>query len=442
MAVARRGERLMSTLEVVAVSQHPADAAHADAYLDLPLAGTRLEAAALTVQGWVVGQAAAAAYVEILAGGMVRGRFLVKELRADVASHFPDRPWAGRSGFRGTVDLVGSRGSELVVQAVFPGGRRMDVATVSVRQTWLEPRPAAERDLVSIVIPCFNQAHFLNEAIESAFAQTHPRVEVIVIDDGSTDNTGEVASRYDRVRFAYQPNRGLAAARNAGLMRSTGEFVVFLDADDRLCCDAVAVNVTHLRQHPDSAFVYGAFRLLDRDGVPRDDQVRGGAVAGDAYASLLRRNHIGMHATVMYRREVFQTVRGFNEALAACEDYDLFLRIGRLFPVAGHKMLVAEYRQHGASMSSDSLKMLRTSLAVLRTQRPYVRHDVSLRDAYREGLRFLRTYYGEQVLAGAETAGRPFGRRRAIRSVLGVARHAPGVLAAAVQAFLLRRPSR
>src|ERR687894_2072239 len=102
-----------------------------------------------------------------------------------------------------------------------------------------------EGGLVTVVIPCYNQAHFLGEAIESVLSQTYPHFEIVVVDDGSTDNTSEVASGYppDKVRLIRQENKGLSAARNAGLGRSGGEYVVFLDSDDRLLAEALEVGV-------------------------------------------------------------------------------------------------------------------------------------------------------------------------------------------------------
>src|SRR5829696_6977365 len=122
--------------------------------------------------------------------------------------------------------------------------------------------------LVSVVIPCYNQAHFLEEAIESVLAQSYKDFEIIVIDDGSTDDTGEVAGRYPRVRLFRQDNQGLAAARNAGLWRSKGEYLVFLDADDRLLPWALEVGLKHLRAHPECAFVSGYYRPIAVDGSP------------------------------------------------------------------------------------------------------------------------------------------------------------------------------
>src|ERR687898_3616338 len=104
--------------------------------------------------------------------------------------------------------------------------------------------------LVSVVIPCYNQARFLGEAIESVLAQSYPHFEVIVVDDGSTDNTSEVAASYAGVRYIRQENQGLAGARNAGIRRSRGSYLVFLDADDRLLADALEAGLASLEEHP------------------------------------------------------------------------------------------------------------------------------------------------------------------------------------------------
>src|SRR5918995_1252705 len=113
--------------------------------------------------------------------------------------------------------------------------------------------------LVSVVIPCYNQAHFLVEAIESVLAQSYPRFEIVVVDDGSTDDTSEVAARYPGVRYVYQNNQGVSAARNSGLARSEGEYVVFLDADDRLLPEALEAGLRCLEARPECAFVSGYF---------------------------------------------------------------------------------------------------------------------------------------------------------------------------------------
>lgn len=252
------------------------------------------------------------------------------------------------------------------------------------------------RDLVSIVIPCFAQAHFLGDAIESVLRQTYDRFEIIVINDGSPDDTAAVASRYP-VRYFEQENAGLAAARNAGLRRSRGEFVVFLDADDRLLPGALRVNAARLCADPALAFVAGASRYIARDGTPLRTNPPPRPPSTGAYSELLRRNRIRMPAMVMFRRLVFERVGDFDTTVDACADYDIYLRVSRLYPVAFHEEIVAEYRRHGANMSLDPALMLRQLSVVMRRQRRHVGNDAALSAVLEDGLRNMQEYYGDQL---------------------------------------------
>src|SRR5829696_8499022 len=118
-----------------------------------------------------------------------------------------------------------------------------------------EPKVQDGTPLVSVVIPCYNQAHFLGEAIESVLSQSYRHFELIVVDDGSTDETSEVASRYEGVRLIRQENQGLSGARNTGIGHSGGEFLVFLDADDRLLLGALEAGLRCFEAHPEYALV-------------------------------------------------------------------------------------------------------------------------------------------------------------------------------------------
>ena len=108
----------------------------------------------------------------------------------------------------------------------------------------------SKQPLVSVVIPCYNQAHFLPEAIKSALAQTHQPVEVVVVDDGSPDNVVDVVASYPGVRCVRQENRGRSQARNAGFRASRGKYVIFLDADDRLTPNAIESHLRCFSEHP------------------------------------------------------------------------------------------------------------------------------------------------------------------------------------------------
>src|SRR5690348_130160 len=131
-------------------------------------------------------------------------------------------------------------------------------AAAAVAQDEVVPHENAT--LVSVVITTYNHARFLGEAIESVLAQTVPPFEVIVVDDGSTDDPAAVVRRYPQLRLIRQRNQGLAAARNTGWRASGGSYLVFLDADDRLLPNALAANLRRLAEWPECAFAYGAYR--------------------------------------------------------------------------------------------------------------------------------------------------------------------------------------
>ncbi len=299
------------------------------------------------------------------------------------------------------------------------------LASAAAEPAVVEPAGSGAVPTVSVVIPCYNHARFLGEAIESALDQTCREVEIVVVDDGSTDDTASVAARYPGVVYVRQENQGLAAARNTGVRSSRGAFLVFLDADDRLLPNAIDAGLECFARHPDAAFVSGDHRRIALDGTPiATPEVP--RVQGDHYLALLRGNYIGMHATVMYRREAVEQAGGFDPTLPACEDYDLYLRIARDLPVHQHEAVVAEYRRYDGNMSRDLGLMLGTVLRVLRAQEPHVRADGRRQEAYRDGLAIWRAYYGDELLRQLKThLGMPRARRKAAREAVTVLRYAP-----------------
>jgi glycosyltransferase involved in cell wall biosynthesis len=283
--------------------------------------------------------------------------------------------------------------------------------------------------LVSVIIPCYNQAAFLADAIESALAQTHSNMEVIVVDDGSTDRTASVAHKYPSARYVHQQNSGAAAARTAGLRESRGEFLIFLDSDDRLLPDAVRIGVDVLRAQPEWAFVTGHVRLIDKDGtptgVPRQDHAN-----GNQYVALLRFNYIWTPGAVLYRRSSLEALGPFNSSAGASADYELNLRMARHFPIGCHHQVVLDYRRHGENMSADIGRMLRSAVSVRMAQRKYVARDPAERKAWKDGIDSVKADFGgrlfEQVSADWRIPGR---RRRAVLGLLTLLQHYPEGLA-------------
>jgi glycosyltransferase involved in cell wall biosynthesis len=263
--------------------------------------------------------------------------------------------------------------------------------------------------LVTVVIPCYNQAHFLGEAIESVLSQSYRRFEVVVVDDGSTDETSEVASRYEGVRLIRQENRGLAGARNRGLGEAKGEFLVFLDADDRLLPGALEAGLGCFEAHPECALVAGHSRFIDADGLLRAEPRPSEPIGSDLYSALLERRYFLIPGSVMYRRAVIEAVGAFDTSLGAAEDYDLYFRIAKKFPVYWHHDVVLEYRKHGASMTRKAGLMLQHTVVVLRRQWKYSKADRRYREAFEVGLKSGREEYGYRL---AEWVREQMGERR------------------------------
>jgi len=254
-----------------------------------------------------------------------------------------------------------------------------------------------DHDLISVIIPCYNQSHFLSEAIESVFAQTYSHCEVIVVDDGSTDHTLEVAQTFERVRCVSQKNGGLAAARNAGLKMSKGEFVVFLDADDRLLPNAFQDALNCLKSNPTYAFTYGHVRLISFDGSPRSIPYQT-AIESDHYLELLRHNYIWTTGAVMYRREAVESVGAFNVLFSGSADFELNVRLARLYPICCTDTLVLEYRRHEDGMSRDYALMLKDAVKARRSFRNSLGGRKELEQALKAGIRVAQEDYGEKLI--------------------------------------------
>jgi glycosyltransferase involved in cell wall biosynthesis len=278
---------------------------------------------------------------------------------------------------------------------------------------------------VSIVIPCHNQGRFAREAIDSVLRQSHSAHEIVLVDDGSTDETREIPSEFPSVRYVRQTQQGVSSARNAGMSTSTGTFVVFLDADDRLLPDALAVGLCALLDRPSCALASGWVTLISADGAPLG--VPGQElVERDHYRLLLRGNYVWTPGAVMYRRSALEAVGGFNLARAGAEDYDLNLRIARAFPIHCHSQVLLEHRVHVASMSRKSARMLEDAVTALKDQAPFVKGNPDWHIALLAGLKEMRRGYGQPLMTEVCAQLRAGDWRRALRGMWTLARYDPG----------------
>jgi glycosyltransferase involved in cell wall biosynthesis len=267
-------------------------------------------------------------------------------------------------------------------------GSRTPVATHVITRKPMVPA------LVSIVIPCFNYQQYLGKAICSAQAQQYRPIEIIVVDDGSTDDSAAVAE-HAGVRLIRQRNAGLGAARNAGLAETAGEFVLFLDADDELLPDAVATGVAVLQARPALSCVVRLCQVMDAQGRDLPAQHRD-IDAEELYREWLHANFVWTPGAAVFRRDRIAEIGGFPAELGPASDYAVYLALARASEVAFDPREVVRYRQHDRNMSLDPVLMLRAVLGVLRRERtraPHVYHS-----DLRVSRRSWREYYSEQII--------------------------------------------
>ena len=222
---------------------------------------------------------------------------------------------------------------------------------------------SGEPGLVSVVIPAFNCATYIDEAIESVVAQNYERVETIVVDDGSTDGTDAAIARWkDRVRAVRQPNAGAAAARNRGMAMSRGEFIAFLDGDDVWLPGKLAAQVAHLRDNPEIDLVFSGWHCWHPGEDGGFEKPLPGAFPSSAdgivpeesgwiYHRLLL-DCVVWTSTVLMRASLARRVGEFDPALARGQDYDYWLRASRLTPIHKLNATLALYRMHGQSVTA------------------------------------------------------------------------------------------
>jgi len=221
---------------------------------------------------------------------------------------------------------------------------------------------------VSVIVPAYNAAVYLPFAIDSVLAQAYSNWEIVIVDDGSTDNTRAAVDAYrpklhDKLQYIHQPNRGLPAARNAGMRAARGEFIALLDADDVWLPDRLARGVAAMDSDPRTGLVHARVVRIDAQGtitgqLKVEPKYMSGRIAPYIYT---RRAHI-VCPTVMFRKSCLQTAGWFDEAMQATEDRDLWFRIAKHYKVVYIDDVLAYYRLSPSSMTSNLDRLLKGQL--------------------------------------------------------------------------------
>lgn len=255
-------------------------------------------------------------------------------------------------------------------------------------------------DGASVVIPCHNYGRFLARAIESALGQTRPPTDVIVVDDGSVDDTAEVARRYD-VTLIQQRQLGVSSACNTGFAAARGEYALFLDADDELMSDALENLLARAATNADAGIVYGHQRFVGEDGSPIVDRPDWAklfttCLGEEPYRYSLRTGHpIRAPGATLYRSAALRAVGGHQ--LDHAQDLDLNLRVAREFPVLCADVVVLRSRIHGSNQIYQYGTSLQGAVQAQRRQRAYVRKHPKYDSDYRVGLGVARQYWGSRL---------------------------------------------
>lgn len=220
---------------------------------------------------------------------------------------------------------------------------------------------------VSVIVPAFNQARWLPETLKSALEQTVPPTEVIVVDDGSPDNSAEIAARFGGVvRVIRKKNEGLSAARNTGILNCSGDWLIFLDSDDLLPPRFIEQHLLTV-QETECDVAFAGHVPIDEHGNRIGCEKFGGMLNGESpLEALLRGNAFPPHAA-MTRRQCLASAGMFDPWLTSYEDWDFWLRLA----YAGAKFattpdLIVPYRQYPGSMSKNATRMFQTGLTVLK----------------------------------------------------------------------------
>lgn len=224
--------------------------------------------------------------------------------------------------------------------------------------------------LVSIIIPCYNYGHLLNDAIKSVLNQTHSNWECIIVDDGSSDNTGEVVRRFSsndpRIIYIFQSNKGLAGARNTALKAAKGQFVQFLDADDILPADKISVQLKFLIDNPNVDLVFGNVYLFEKDlsslssATPLKLQAQPTSGQGEIIINTLIEDNMFLVHCALFRSSLVEQIGYFNEGMITCEDWDFWFRMavaGKRFQHLESDETIVFVRSHGVNMSSNRRNM-------------------------------------------------------------------------------------
>jgi len=273
---------------------------------------------------------------------------------------------------------------------------------------------------ISVIMPAYNAAKYISEAIESVLAQTYPVHEIIVVDDGSTDSTAEIVKKYMGtqghqdtrthvdIKYIYQMNKGPGAARNTGIKAATGEYIAFLDSDDVWMKEKIEKQMK-LFKNSDYALIYcdmshSVDRALIYKSYLKEKKYKY-VSSGNIYSNLLKENFI-FTPTVIVKKEILKKIGYFDESYKICEDYKMWLNIARKYHVGYLDEVLVERRRFGTNITKDKYLFITSGIRLFEELLRSNGHDKNVRkivenEYYRRFFNLGYHYWenGDMVLA-------------------------------------------
>ena len=298
----------------------------------------------------------------------------------------------------------------------------------------------AETPLVSVIIPAFNPGEYLAVAIRSVVEQTYGNWEIVVLDDGSTEDLSFVCSLDVRVRWIRQENQGVSTARNAAVAAALGKYVAFLDADDAWLPDKLRLQLAMFERQPALGFCHTQFEMMDESGARGNPLLGVGfAEKGTSYEQLLRGCSVCI-SSVMMRRDVLQNIGVFDVTYESSEDYDLWLRVADGNEIGLVPSIQTQYRKHISNMSSNYWVLHNASSHILQNHREKVRRNGN-RAALRAvmcGQHAVDLTYGSQAFDQLRLAMRRRDAKAVLRHGAYAFRYAPSYSLQSLLRYFLR----
>ncbi len=250
--------------------------------------------------------------------------------------------------------------------------------------------------MISIIIPAYNSAKYLPETIDSILAQGMRDYEIIIIDDGSTDNTREVIDKFNaKIKYIYQKQKGAAAARNRGIRNSRGDYIAFLDADDIWLPQKIRLQMQYFNNNPEISIIYTDAQVFDERGLIWHSANRHMRMySGKIYYKLFLENFIHT-SSVILKRACLERVGLFDESLGPCEDYEFWLRLARDYEFAFINKPLVKYRLSSNSFSRGKAGFERMFNLAIKISEDIISEDHNLFEGsqYLIRQRFGKLYY-------------------------------------------------